>query len=301
MGFRLAAAQQLTISLALLLPTFALPARVDASLGADPLAGAGDWAGGMALDGLALLALLLSLAVLLRLTARFIQSRWRTAVFALCLLGGMAAQFYLGVWSLRCRSSPASSSARATSTGTAGPPPWPWPGLGHGADLRPGQAAGLTGTLLSALDEPWVLGFFALVFIPLALAMFGFFELQMPAFLQSKVTEEATHIKGGSPPGAGGRHGRPVGPDRRPLRRRPLAGALLYIGQTRDALPGGAALFALASAWAPLIAVGASAGTLLRRVGPWMARVNQTFGVLLLATALWLAGPVLPEALVTSS
>ena len=81
-----------------LLPTFALPASVDASLAAGPLAGAGDWAwqDGL-LDGLALLALLLSLAVLLRLTARFIQSRWRTAVFALCLLGGMAAQFYLGV------------------------------------------------------------------------------------------------------------------------------------------------------------------------------------------------------------
>lgn len=80
------------------LPTFALPASVDASLAADPLAGAGDWAwqDGV-LDGLALLALVLSLAVLLRLTARFIQSRWRTAVFALCLLGGMAAQFYLGV------------------------------------------------------------------------------------------------------------------------------------------------------------------------------------------------------------
>lgn len=81
-----------------LLPTFALPASVDASLAADPAGGAGDWAwqDGV-LDGLALLALLLSLAVLLRLTARFIQSRWRTAVFALCLLGGMAAQFYLGV------------------------------------------------------------------------------------------------------------------------------------------------------------------------------------------------------------
>lgn len=162
-----------------------------------------------------------------------------------------------------------------------------------------GVAAGLTGTLLSALmQNPWVLGFFALVFIALSLAMFGFYELQMPAFLQSKVSEEASHLKGGSLPGVaamGALSALIVGP----CVAAPLAGALLYIGQTRDALLGGAALFTLALGMgAPLIALGASAGTLLVKAGPWMARVNQTFGVLLLATALWLVGPVLPEALV---
>ena len=65
-----------------------------------------------------------------------------------------------------------------------------------------GIAAGLTGTLLSvALQNQWVLGGFALIFVVLSLSMFGFYELQLPTFLQSKVSEEASHLKGGSLPG----------------------------------------------------------------------------------------------------
>ena len=62
-----------------------------------------------------------------------------------------------------------------------------------------GVAAGFSGTLLAAsLQNPWVLGGFALIFVVLSLSMFGFYELQLPTFLQSKVSEEASHIKGGS-------------------------------------------------------------------------------------------------------
>ena len=158
-----------------------------------------------------------------------------------------------------------------------------------------GVAAGLTGTLLSvALQNQWVLGGFALIFVALSLSMFGFYELQLPAFLQSKVSEEASHLKGGSLPGVavmGTLSALIVGP----CVAAPLAGALLYIGQTGDALLGGIALFCMALGMGvPLLAVGLSAGTLLPKSGAWMESVKKAFGVLLLATALWLIAPVIP-------
>ncbi|MBS1189865.1 MAG: dsbD [Rhodocyclaceae bacterium] len=160
-----------------------------------------------------------------------------------------------------------------------------------------GVAAGLTGTLVSsALQNPWVLGSFALVFVALSLSMFGFYELQLPSNLQSKLSEEAGHLQGGRGIGVflmGVLSALIVGP----CVAAPLAGALLYIGQTRDALLGGAALFVMALGMGvPLIAVGLSAGTLLPRAGAWMEAVKKAFGVLLLGTAVWLLSPVLPGA-----
>jgi len=158
-----------------------------------------------------------------------------------------------------------------------------------------GVAAGLTGTLLTAaLQNAWVLGGFALVFVALSLSMFGFYELQLPTFLQSKVSEEASHLRGGSLPAVaamGVLSAIIVGP----CVAAPLAGALLYIGRSGDAVLGGAALFAMGLGMgAPLLAVGLSAGTLLPRSGPWMEAVKKAFGVLLLATAVWLLSPVIP-------
>ena len=158
-----------------------------------------------------------------------------------------------------------------------------------------GVAAGFSGTLLSAsLQNAWVLGGFALIFVALSLSMFGFYELQLPTFLQSKVSEEASHLKGGSLPGVaimGTLSAIIVGP----CVAAPLAGALLYIGQTGDALLGGIALFCMALGMgAPLLAVGLSAGTLLPKSGGWMEAVKNAFGVLLLATALWIIAPVIP-------
>ncbi|MCM8594442.1 protein-disulfide reductase DsbD [Accumulibacter sp.] len=158
-----------------------------------------------------------------------------------------------------------------------------------------GVAAALTGTLLSALlQNPWVLGGFAAIFVVLSLSMFGFYELQMPAFVQTRVSDEVRHFRGGSLPGVaamGALSAIIVGP----CVAAPLAGALLYIGQTGDALRGGAALFAMGVGMgAPLLIVGASAGTLLPKSGPWMEAVRKAFGVVLLATALWIVSPVLP-------
>ncbi|MCK6404674.1 MAG: protein-disulfide reductase DsbD [Rhodocyclaceae bacterium] len=160
-----------------------------------------------------------------------------------------------------------------------------------------GIAAGMTGTLLStALQNAWVLGGFALVFVALSFSMFGFYELQLPTFLQSKMSEEASHLKGGSLPGVtamGALSALIVGP----CVAAPLAGALLYIGQTGDAVLGGVALFTMALGMgAPLLAVGLSAGSILPRTGPWMEAVKKAFGVILLATAVWLISPVIPVA-----
>ena len=156
-----------------------------------------------------------------------------------------------------------------------------------------GAAAGLTGTLLStAMQNPWVVGSFALIFVVLALAMFGFYSVQMPACLQSRLSGMAKP-GGGSLPGLalmGALSALIVGP----CVAAPLAGALLYIGQSGNAVLGGCALFSMALGMGmPLLAVGLSAGSLLPRVGPWMGAINQAFGFILLGTALWLLSPFL--------
>ena len=158
-----------------------------------------------------------------------------------------------------------------------------------------GVAAGLSGTLISAaLQNPWVLGAFALVFVVLSFSMFGFYELQLPTALQSKLSEESGHLQGGRGLGVfamGALSALIVGP----CVAAPLAGALLYIGQTGDAVLGGTALFVMALGMGmPLIAVGVAGGSLLPKTGPWMEGVKKGFGVLLLATALWLISPVIP-------
>ncbi len=157
-----------------------------------------------------------------------------------------------------------------------------------------GVAAGFSGTLLSAaLQNAWVLGSFALVFVVLSFSMFGFYELQLPTALQSKLSDTANH-QGGSLPAIalmGGLSALIVGP----CVAAPLAGALLYIAQTKDAVLGGAALFTMALGMGlPLLAVGVFSRSLLPKTGPWMEAVKKFFGVVLLATALWLVSPVLP-------
>ncbi len=161
-----------------------------------------------------------------------------------------------------------------------------------------GVAAGLSGTLLSsALQNAWVLSAFAAVFVALALSMFGFYELQLPGFLQSRLSEEARQQKGGSLHGVflmGALSAIIVGP----CVAAPLAGALLYIASTGNALLGGTALFVMALGMGlPLLAVGTSARHWLPKPGSWMTAVNQAFGVLLLGLAIWLVTPVIPVLL----
>jgi len=161
-----------------------------------------------------------------------------------------------------------------------------------------GIAAGLSGSLLSAaLQNPWVLGSFALVFVVLAFSMFGFYELQLPNAIQSKFSNASNKMKGGSTIGVfvmGALSAVIVGP----CVAAPLAGALLYIGQTHNVWLGGSALFAMALGMGvPLILVGISAGALLPKAGGWMHTVKSFFGVLLLGVAIWLISPVIPDVL----
>jgi thiol:disulfide interchange protein DsbD len=160
-----------------------------------------------------------------------------------------------------------------------------------------GVAAGLAGEGLAAqLQNPWVLGFFALLMAGLALSMFGLYELQVPAFLQGKLTSVSNQQSSGRLAGVfvmGAISALIVGP----CVAAPLAGALLYISQTRDVIIGGSALFAMAVGMSvPLLLVGVSAGTLLPRAGAWMDAVKRFFGVLQLGVAWWLVSPVLPGA-----
>jgi len=157
-----------------------------------------------------------------------------------------------------------------------------------------GIAAGLSGTLLSAaLQNAWVLSGFALMFVVLSLSMFGFYKLQMPAALQSRVSATANR-QGGSLPAIalmGALSALMVGP----CVAAPMAGALLYIAQTGNAALGGAALFVMAIGMGtPLLLVGAFSRSLLPKSGPWMESVQKFFGVIMLATALWLVSPVIP-------
>lgn len=160
-----------------------------------------------------------------------------------------------------------------------------------------GVAAGLAGEgLAAALQNPWVLGGFSLLLSAMALSMFGFYELQMPGFIQGRATEWSNRFRGGSLIGVflmGGISALVVGP----CVAAPLAGALVYISQTRDVVLGGLALFAMALGMSvPLLLVGLSAGSLLPRAGAWMERVKQVFGMMLLAVAIWMVSPVLPAA-----
>jgi thiol:disulfide interchange protein DsbD len=160
-----------------------------------------------------------------------------------------------------------------------------------------GIAAAFSGNLLSAaLQNAWVLGAFAAVFVGLALSMFGFYELQLPSSWQARLTEASNRLGGGHW-GAVVLMGVLSAAIISPCVAAPLAGALLYIGQTRDAVLGGTALFSMAIGMGvPLVLVGVSEGMLLPKSGPWMHAVRQFFGVLLLAVAIWIVAPVIPVA-----
>jgi thiol:disulfide interchange protein DsbD len=158
-----------------------------------------------------------------------------------------------------------------------------------------GIAAAFSGNLLSAaLQNAWVLGAFAAVFAVLALSMFGFYELQLPSGWHAQLTEASNRLGGGHW-GAVVLMGVLSAAIVSPCVAAPLAGALLYIGQTRDAVLGGAALFSMAIGMGvPLVLVGVSEGMLLPRSGQWMHAIRQFFGVLLLAVAIWIIAPVIP-------
>lgn len=160
-----------------------------------------------------------------------------------------------------------------------------------------GILVGLSGENIQAwFQNPWIIGSFAAVFVALSFSMFGFYELQMPASIQSKLTSISNSQQGGNIVGVaimGFLSALIVGP----CVTAPLVGALIYIAETGDAVLGGMALFSLSMGMgAPLLLIGASAGKFLPKAGAWMDAVKAVFGVLLLGLAIWLLERVAPAA-----
>lgn len=159
-----------------------------------------------------------------------------------------------------------------------------------------GVLAGLFGAnLQAALQVPWVIYSFSLVFVALAMSMFGLYELKLPDALVTKIS-------------SGGNRGGYIGVAIMgflsalivgPCVAAPLAGALVYIGQTGDAVLGGMALFSMSIGMGlPLIAVGVSAGKFMPKPGAWMTMVSAIFGVMMLAIAIWMLEKILDPSII---
>ncbi len=162
-----------------------------------------------------------------------------------------------------------------------------------------GVAAGLLGAnIQAAFQKPWIIIVFSLVFVALAFSMFGYYDLQLPAKWQNKLSAISNKQKGGSLTGVvvmGFLSALIVGPCVAP----PLAAAVLFISGTGDAFVGGLALFAMGMGMgAPLLVIGASQGKLMPQSGGWMNVVKAFFGLLLLGMAVWFLSRILPETVI---
>lgn len=157
-----------------------------------------------------------------------------------------------------------------------------------------GILAALFGSNLQAtFQQPWIIALFSGIFIVLALSMFDFYHLEVPKFLQAKLHNSSDKFRNGSYWGAammGALSSLIVGP----CVAAPLAGALIYIGQTGDAVLGGGALFMMGLGMGvPLLILGASAGKLLPKAGHWLNTTKAIFGVIMLAVAVWMLDRIL--------
>ncbi|WP_442963976.1 protein-disulfide reductase DsbD [Pseudomonas sp. MM211] len=163
-----------------------------------------------------------------------------------------------------------------------------------------GALMGLFGAKLNLqamLQSPWILVPFALFFAVFAVAMFGVFELRLPAFIRERLDRKAAQTQGGTLAGAatlGVLSSLIVSP----CITAPFTALLLYISSTGDAVGGALQLFALGLGMGtPLVIFAAGGGALLPKSGTWMVAVRNAFGVMLLAVSVWLLERVLPGSL----
>ncbi len=160
-----------------------------------------------------------------------------------------------------------------------------------------GVLAGLFGSnLQTSLQNPTVIIIFALIFVALALSMFGFYEIELPKSIQNRISSRSQNMQNKGIVGVaimGFLSALIVGP----CVAAPLAGALVYISQSGDALLGGLALFAMGfGSGVLLLIIGASAGKILPKPGVWMNRVKAVFGVIMLLMAVYMLQRILsPE------
>jgi len=159
-----------------------------------------------------------------------------------------------------------------------------------------GVACAAAGRQVQAVFQQWwVLALFATLFVAMALSMFGLFTVQMPAAVQTRIASLSNRQSAGTFGGVAVMGALSalivttcVGPA--------LVGALLVISQTGQMVRGGAALFAMSIGMGtPLLVVGASAGRLLPKAGPWMDFVKKIFGVMMLAVAAWMLARIVPD------
>ncbi|MFY9108760.1 protein-disulfide reductase DsbD [Aliarcobacter butzleri] len=162
-----------------------------------------------------------------------------------------------------------------------------------------GVIAGIFGANLQvALQNPYVLVIFALIFVALAFSMFGYFEIRLPQAIQNRVNKttdgkEKQGILGIAIMGF--LSALIVGPCVAP----PLAGALVYIGQTGDAILGGLALFVMSLGMGvPLLLIGLGAGKFMPKPGGWMESITKIFGIVMLGVAIWLLDRVLDATII---
>ncbi|HHC11520.1 MAG TPA: protein-disulfide reductase DsbD, partial [Campylobacterales bacterium] len=158
-----------------------------------------------------------------------------------------------------------------------------------------GVISGVIGAdIQAAMQNPWVLGTFALMFFALAISLFGYFEMQLPASWQSKINSASDNAQGKGILGTaimGFLSAFIIGPCVAP----PLAGAVLFISKTGDAILGGIALFVMSLGMGlPLLLVGLGAGKFMPRPGGWMTRVSQVFGVVMLALSIFMLSKIAP-------
>ena len=161
-----------------------------------------------------------------------------------------------------------------------------------------GVISGLLGAdIQSAMQNPWVLSLFGILFLALAISLFGYYEIQLPAKWQSKINSVSDNAQGNGILGTaimGFLSAFIIGPCVAP----PLAGAVIFISQTGDAILGGVALFVMSLGMGlPLILVGIGAGKFMPKPGGWMTVVSQVFGVIMLGLAVFMFGKVLPPSL----
>ncbi len=164
-----------------------------------------------------------------------------------------------------------------------------------------GIIAGVFGAnLQAALQNPYVLVVFALIFVALAFSMFGYFEIKLPQSIQTKLNKTTDGKEKQGIAGIaimGFLSALIVGPCVAP----PLAGALVYIGQTGDALLGGMALFVLSLGMGvPLLLIGLGAGKFMPKPGGWMEGITRIFGIVMLGVAIWLLERVLSASVIMS-
>ena len=162
-----------------------------------------------------------------------------------------------------------------------------------------GVLAGLFGANLQvALQNPYVLTVFAAIFVALAFSMFGYFEIRLPQSIQNKVNKTSEGKENQGVFGIaimGFLSALIVGPCVAP----PLAGALVYIGQTGDAILGGAALFVMSLGMGlPLLLIGIGAGKFMPKPGGWMESITRIFGIVMLAIAIWMLDRVLNPTII---